>query len=117
MTLSDIQTHISHVIITYALESLSSLTRIARNPQVTIIFKEKWLENKQQNEGTHQVHLSLETANLYQSTTWLSDAMISNTPGVGGTCYVDLTGGVPPASVPFFRPISVAKGLFLARFP
>ena len=42
-------------------------------------------------------------------------------PGGGGvsTCYVnvDLIGGVPPVKVPFLSPISIAKGLFLARFP
>ena len=42
--------HISRVIITYTLESLSSLTQIIHDPQVTY---EKWIKNKQKREGTH----------------------------------------------------------------
>ena len=43
-----------HVIITYTLESLSSLTKITHNLQVTINFRKKWIKHTHtQSEGTH----------------------------------------------------------------
>ena len=59
--------HISHVIIAYTYESLSSLTQITHNLQAPINFIEKYInKEKQKREGTHWVDLSLEMATLYQ---------------------------------------------------
>ena len=60
--------HISHVIITYTLELLSSLTWITHNLQDTInLWKNKWKRNTK-NERTHLVALSFETAPRHQFT-------------------------------------------------
>ena len=46
--------YISHIIIAYTLESLSSHTQITHNLQATINFKKKWIKKeKQKREGTH----------------------------------------------------------------
>ena len=46
--------HISHVIIAYILESLSSLTQITHNLQATVYFKKKDIKKEtQQSEGIH----------------------------------------------------------------
>ena len=48
------EVHISRVIISYTLESLSSLTKIAHNLQSTINFNQNGIKKEQQkSEGTH----------------------------------------------------------------
>ena len=61
--------HISHVIIAYTLESLSSLTQITHNLQATIYFTQKDIKKEtQKSEVTHSVDLSLEMATLHRFT-------------------------------------------------
>ena len=67
---SDIEVHVVHisrVIKTYTLESLSSLTQIRHNVQVTISIT-KLMETKIKSEGIHYVDFSFEKATLYQFT-------------------------------------------------
>ena len=58
--------HISRVILTYTLESLSSHTYTTCNLHANINVKQKEIKRKQKTEGTHEVDLSMEMETLHQ---------------------------------------------------